>query len=54
MSLVNCEVNLDLNWSKNCAIVANNVDQDTTFSITGTKISVPVVALSALSALSAR
>ena len=33
MSLINGETNLDLNWSKNCVIVANNKDQDTTFSI---------------------
>ena len=41
--LINCEINLDLNWSKNCVIVANNADQDTTFSITDTKLYVPFV-----------
>ena len=34
MALVNCAVNLDLNWSKNCVIVASNSDQETTFSVT--------------------
>ena len=46
MSLINCEINLDLNWSKNCFIAANNADQATTYSITDTKLYVPVVTLS--------
>ena len=46
MPLINCEINLDLNWSKNCVIVATNADQKTTFSITDLKIYVPVVTLS--------
>ena len=29
--LINCETNLDLNWSKNCVIVANNSDKATNF-----------------------
>ena len=33
MFLINCETNLDLNWSKNCVIVANDADEATTFSI---------------------
>ena len=33
MFLINCEINLDLNWSKICVIVANYADQATTFSI---------------------
>ena len=38
MSLINCEINLDLNWSENCVRVATNVSaQATTFSITDTK-----------------
>ena len=37
MLLINCEINLNLNWSKNCVIVANNEDQGTEFSITDTK-----------------
>ena len=43
MPLINYEINLDLNWSENCVIIANNADQDTTFSITDTKLYVPVV-----------
>ena len=38
-------INLDLNWSKNFVLVANIVDQDTTFSITDTKLYVSVVTL---------
>ena len=49
-SSINCEINLeiklDLNWSKNRVIVANNANQDTRFSITDTKFYVPVVTLS--------
>ena len=37
--------NIDLNCSKSCVIVANNADQDTTFSRTHTKLYVPVVTL---------
>ena len=47
MPLINCEITLDLNWSENCVIVATNIaNQDTTFSITDTKLYVPVVTLS--------
>ena len=47
MSLINCEINLDLNWSEKCVIVANNVAAPaTTFSLTDTKLFVPVVTLS--------
>ena len=46
MALINCEINLDLNSSKNSFIVANNTDQNTTFSVTDTKIYVLVVSLS--------
>ena len=46
MSLINCEINLDVDWPKSCFIVANNANQDTTFSITDTKIYVSVVTLS--------
>ena len=35
LPLINCEIKIDLNWSKNCVIVAKNVGQATTFSITG-------------------
>ena len=43
--LINFEVNLDLSWSKKFLIVANNADQDTTFSITDTNFYVTVVTL---------
>ena len=46
MSLINCEINLDLNWSKKCVIVANSANQATTISMTVTKPYVPVVTLS--------
>ena len=47
MPLVNCEITLDLNWFENCVVVATNVAaQAATFSITDTKLYVPVVTLS--------
>ena len=47
MSLINFEINLDLNWSKNCVIGATTVaNQGTTISITDTKFYGPVVSLS--------
>ena len=46
MALINCEINLDLNSSKNSFIVANNTDQNTTFSEKKKKIYVLVVSLS--------
>ena len=46
MPLINCEVNFDLNWSKNCVIVASNADQEKLFSMTDTKFYVPAVPLS--------
>ena len=47
MPFINCEIALDLNWSENCVIVASNVaNQGTTFSVTDTKLYVPIVALS--------
>ena len=47
MRLTNCEITLDLNWPENCVIVATNLAaQVTTFSITDTKLYVPVVILS--------
>ena len=46
MPLTNCEVNLILNWSENCVIVFTNVvNQATTFTISETKLYVPVVTL---------
>ena len=47
MPLINCEVNLILTWSSTCVIVStNNANQGATFTITGTRIYVPVVTLS--------
>ena len=47
MPLINCEVNLILNWSQNCCIVSTNVaNQNATFAITDTKLYVPVITLS--------
>ena len=47
MPLINCEIDLDLNWSKNCFKVPTNVaDQVTTFPITDRKPYVSVVTLS--------
>ena len=47
MSLIDCEINLDLNWSENCVKVSINVAaQVTKFSITDTKLYVPVETLS--------
>ena len=46
MSLINFEITLHLNWSGNCVIVAAHIGkQGITFSITDTKLYVPVVAL---------
>ena len=44
MSLTNCEINLILSWSANCAISEGN--RAITFEITNTKRYVPVVTLS--------
>ena len=43
MALINCKINLELNWSKDCVMstIAN-----TTFKITNTKLYVPIVTLS--------
>ena len=47
MSLINCYINLDLNWSKKCVIVATAIEnQGATFPITDTTFYVPVVTLS--------
>ena len=47
MLLIDCESNVDLNWSKKCVIVASAVaNQGATFSVTDPKIYVPVVTLS--------
>ena len=44
MSLINCEVNLILTWSSTCVITDSNGAG--TFTITDTKLYVPVVTLS--------
>ena len=47
MSFINCQINLNLNWSKNWVIMATDIaDQGSTFSKTDTKLYVPVVNLS--------
>ena len=47
MPLINCEVNLILTWSSTCIIVSTNIaNQGATFTITDTKLFVPVVTLS--------
>ena len=55
MPLINCEINLILTWSTNCTIVsiANCAiaNQNATFAITNTRLYVPVVTLSTLSAI---
>ena len=39
MALIYCEINLDLNWSKNCVIAASDVNnEDAKFPITATKL----------------
>ena len=43
MPLINCKINLQLNWSKDCVI---STVADTTFNITNTKLYVPIVTLS--------
>ena len=47
MPLISWEINLILNWSKNCVIVStNNANQGATFAINETKLYVLVVPLS--------
>ena len=47
MPLVNCEVELILNWSVNCVIIYADVEnQVPTFIITETNLHVPVITLS--------
>ena len=46
MSLINCEINLILTWFMNCFIVDKSLNnQASTFTITDTKLYVPVVTL---------
>ena len=47
MPLINCEVELILNWSANCVIIYTNVhNQAPRFTITETNLCVPLVTLS--------
>ena len=47
MALINCQINFDLNCFKKCIIVAADVaNQGATFSVTDTKLYIPVVILS--------
>ena len=47
MSLINCEVTLQLEWSKNCFLVSiTGANQVLEFKITDTKRYVPVITLS--------
>ena len=43
MALINYNIHLELNWSKDCAI---STIADTTFKIPNTKLYVPLVTLS--------
>ena len=46
MILINCEVNLIVTWSTNCAIIYTDIaNQNPTFAITETKLYDPVVTL---------
>ena len=48
MSLINCETNTSLTWSEECIIVTGDYgNEKLKFSITDTKLYVPVVTLSA-------
>ena len=44
MSLINCKIRLELNWTKNC--VMPSVAGVTAFEIRSTKLYVPIVTLS--------
>ena len=47
MSLINCEINLILNWSARCFIIdAPIAGHEPSFTITDAKLYVPVVTLS--------
>ena len=47
MHLFNCEISLQLKWSRSCIIVAGTAsDQKPTFQINDTKLYVPVITLS--------
>ena len=44
MSLINCKIHLELNWTKNCVMSDN--DDETTLKTTNTKLYVSIVTLS--------
>ena len=44
MSLINCEIHLELNWTK--SRLMPNIAGETTFKITNTKLHLPTVTLS--------
>ena len=53
MPLINCKINLELNWSQNCVLAthagaagADGIARDITFTITETRLYVPIVTLS--------
>ena len=47
MPLINCEISLQLKWSKDCILVAGTAaNQEPKFEITDTKLYVPVITLS--------
>ena len=47
MPLINCEIELILDWSVNCVIIiTKNANQVSAFTITETNLYVPVVTLS--------
>ena len=47
MSLINCEISLQLKWPKNCILIAGTAaNQNPPFQINDTKLYVPVVTLS--------
>ena len=47
MPLINCEIELILDWSADCVIISTNIaNQNPTFTITETNLYVPVVTLS--------
>ena len=53
MPLINCKINLELNSNNNCVMYNDNDNADgdnkeTTFKITSTKLSVPIVTLSTM------
>ena len=47
MSLINCKINLELNWSQNCVLATHNGNGgNITFTITEARLYVPIVTLS--------